>query len=91
MTENKEKNISVYAEASPNPESMKLVLNQTVLPDGVSVDYPNVEAAANSPLDVPPRWRAYARTPCLRRVGLRPYDPEQASGGQGYPPWTRAL
>ena len=49
MTENTAKNISVYAEASPNPESMKLVLNQTVLPDGVSVDYPNVEAAANSP------------------------------------------
>ncbi len=49
MTENKEKNISVYAEASPNPESMKLVLNQVVLPDGVSVDYPNVEAAGNSP------------------------------------------
>ncbi len=49
MTENKEKNISVYAEASPNPESMKFVLNHTVLPDGVSVDYPNLEAATNSP------------------------------------------
>ena len=49
MTENTAKNISVYAEASPNPESMKFVLNQTVLQDGVSVDYPNVEAAANSP------------------------------------------
>ena len=49
MTENTGKNISVYAEASPNPESMKFVLNQTVLQDGVSVDYPNVEAAANSP------------------------------------------
>lgn len=49
MTENKEKNISVYAEASPNPESMKFVLNQNVLQDGISVDYPNVEAAANSP------------------------------------------
>jgi len=49
MTENTAKNISVYAEASPNPESMKFVLNQIVLPDGVSVDYPNVEAAGNSP------------------------------------------
>ena len=49
MTENKEKNISVYAEASPNPESMKFVLNQIVLPDGVSVDYPNLESATNSP------------------------------------------
>src|SRR5690606_13600816 len=49
MPEHTAKNISVYAEASPNQESMKLVLNQTVLPDGISVDYPNVEAAANSP------------------------------------------
>jgi len=42
--------VSIYAEASPNPESMKFVLNSTLLSDGVSVDYPNVEAAANSPL-----------------------------------------
>ncbi|GGE96514.1 NifU family protein [Hymenobacter cavernae] len=42
--------VSIYAEASPNPESMKFVLNTTLLSDGVSVDYPNVEAAANSPL-----------------------------------------
>ena len=42
--------VSIYAEASPNPESMKFVLNSTLLPDGVSVDYPNVEAAANSPI-----------------------------------------
>ncbi|OUJ75317.1 NifU family protein [Hymenobacter crusticola] len=42
--------VSIYAEASPNPESMKFVLNTTLLSDGVSVDYPNLEAAANSPL-----------------------------------------
>ena len=42
--------ISIYAEASPNPESMKFVLNQQLLVDGVSVDYPNLEAAAESPL-----------------------------------------
>ncbi len=42
--------VSIYAEASPNPESMKFVLNQNLLVDGVSVDYPNLEAAANSPL-----------------------------------------
>ncbi|MDQ3291202.1 MAG: NifU N-terminal domain-containing protein, partial [Bacteroidota bacterium] len=49
MIENKEKSVSVYAEANPNPESMKFVLSTILLPDGVSVDYPNVEAAANSP------------------------------------------
>ncbi|HEX8350942.1 MAG TPA: NifU family protein [Hymenobacter sp.] len=42
--------VSIYAEASPNPESMKFVLNTTLLSDGVSVDYPNLEAATNSPL-----------------------------------------
>ncbi|WP_375415856.1 NifU family protein [uncultured Hymenobacter sp.] len=42
--------ISIYAEASPNPESMKFVLNQQLLADGVSVDYPTLEAAADSPL-----------------------------------------
>ncbi|MBT2557403.1 NifU family protein [Hymenobacter sp. ISL-91] len=42
--------VSIYAEASPNPESMKFVLNAQLLADGVSVDYPNLEAAVNSPL-----------------------------------------
>ncbi|GAB2961205.1 NifU family protein [Hymenobacter coalescens] len=42
--------ISIYAEASPNPESMKFVLNTQLVSDGVSVDYPDADAAANSPL-----------------------------------------
>ncbi len=50
MTENKEKMVSVYAEANPNPESMKLVMNVQLLPDGQSVDYPDLESAADSPL-----------------------------------------
>ncbi|AKD03232.1 NifU family protein [Pontibacter korlensis] len=50
MTENKEKMVSVYAEANPNPESMKFVLNVQMLPDGQSVDYPNLESAIESPL-----------------------------------------
>jgi len=50
MIENKEKSVSVYAEANPNPESMKFVLSTTLLPDGGSVDYSTVESAANSPL-----------------------------------------
>lgn len=49
MIENKEKAVSVYAEANPNPESMKFVLSTILLPEAVSVDYPNVEAASNSP------------------------------------------
>ncbi|TPE44733.1 NifU family protein [Pontibacter mangrovi] len=50
MTENKEKMVSVYAEANPNPESMKFVMNVQMLPDGQSVDYPNLESAMESPL-----------------------------------------
>jgi NFU1 iron-sulfur cluster scaffold homolog, mitochondrial len=50
MIDNKEKTVSVYAEANPNPESMKFVMNLSLLPDGQSVDYPNVESALESPL-----------------------------------------
>ena len=50
MTENKEKMVSVYAEANPNPESMKFVMNVQLLPDGQSVDYPDLESAVESPL-----------------------------------------
>ncbi len=50
MSENTEKSVSVYAEANPNPESMKFVMSTTILADGVTVDYPNLESAFNSPL-----------------------------------------
>lgn len=50
MIENKEKVVSVYAEANPNPESMKFVMNVQLLPDGQSVDYPTLESALESPL-----------------------------------------
>lgn len=50
MIDNKEKTVSVYAEANPNPESMKFVMNVSLLPEGQSVDYPNLESALESPL-----------------------------------------
>ncbi len=50
MLDNKEKTVSVYAEANPNPESMKFVVNLSLLPEGQSVDYPNLESALESPL-----------------------------------------
>ncbi|MBC3538411.1 NifU family protein [Rufibacter sediminis] len=49
MTDNTTKTVSVYAEANPNPESMKFVLNSTLLGEGGSVDYPTVESAVESP------------------------------------------
>ena len=44
------KTVTIYAEASPNPESMKFVGNLSYLPQGVSVDYADKEAAEKSPL-----------------------------------------
>jgi NFU1 iron-sulfur cluster scaffold homolog, mitochondrial len=37
--------IFVYTELSPNPNSMKFVLNFELVPDGLSFDYPSLEAA----------------------------------------------
>ena len=44
------KPITIYAEASPNPDSMKFVANVTFLPSGLNVDYPSKEDAEKSPL-----------------------------------------
>ncbi len=46
--ENK-KLVTVYAEATPNPASMKFVLNNYILQEG-SVEYSNPSQAGNSPL-----------------------------------------
>ncbi|GAB3175089.1 NifU family protein [Telluribacter humicola] len=37
--------VYIYTELSPNPNSMKFVLNFMLAPDGLSFDYPNLEAA----------------------------------------------
>lgn len=42
--------VNIYMEANPNPNSMKFVVNFMLLQDGVSFDYPNIEAASQSPL-----------------------------------------
>lgn len=42
--------ITIYAEASPNPDSMKFVANLSFLPQGISVDYADKDAASKSPL-----------------------------------------
>ncbi len=43
--------VSVYAESTPNPTSMKFVASQFLLQEG-SVEYPTKESAANCPLAV---------------------------------------
>jgi len=42
--------IHIYTEKNPNPNSMKFMLNFMLIKDGNSIDFPNVESAANSPL-----------------------------------------
>jgi NFU1 iron-sulfur cluster scaffold homolog, mitochondrial len=34
----------IYTETSPNPNSMKFVLNFEIVPDGLNFDYPNVQS-----------------------------------------------
>jgi len=46
----KEKLITVYAEATPNPDSIKFVMNKELLPTGYSFDFPDAQAAQDSPL-----------------------------------------
>lgn len=38
------RNTMIYTELSPNPNSMKFVLNFEIVPDGLSFDYPNMAA-----------------------------------------------
>jgi Fe-S cluster biogenesis protein NfuA len=40
----------IYFEQSPNPNSLKFVLNYLIVPEGVSYDFPDIEATGNSPL-----------------------------------------
>ncbi|MDH5474436.1 MAG: NifU family protein [Cyclobacteriaceae bacterium] len=42
--------ITIYLEENPNPNSLKFVLNRTLLPDGISYDFPTLESAGKSPL-----------------------------------------
>lgn len=44
------KNVSIYLEANPNPNSLKFVANYMLLPEGVSRDYPDLESATEAPL-----------------------------------------
>jgi NFU1 iron-sulfur cluster scaffold homolog, mitochondrial len=44
------KNIHIYLESNPNPNSLKFVVSEMLIPDGMSFDFPSVESAANAPL-----------------------------------------
>ena len=42
--------ISVYAEATPNPDSIKFVFNKPLITNGGTYDFPDMESAQASPL-----------------------------------------
>lgn len=44
------KQIHIYLESNPNPNSLKFVVNEMLVPEGLSFDFPDVESTANAPL-----------------------------------------
>ncbi len=44
------KNIHLYLESNPNPNSLKFVVNEVLVPEGMSFDFPDAASAADAPL-----------------------------------------
>ncbi len=44
------KHIHIYLESNPNPNSLKFVVNEMLVPDGLSFDFPDRASAAHAPL-----------------------------------------
>lgn len=44
------KSIHIYLESNPNPNSLKFVVNEMLVPDGMSFDFPTPAAAEEAPL-----------------------------------------
>jgi Fe-S cluster biogenesis protein NfuA len=44
------KNIHIYLESNPNPNSLKFVVSEMLVPEGLSFDFPNRESAIHAPL-----------------------------------------
>jgi len=44
------KSIHLYLESNPNPNSLKFVVNEVLVPEGMSFDFPDPSSAADAPL-----------------------------------------
>ena len=44
------KSIHLYLESNPNPNSLKFVVNEILVPEGMSFDFPDPASAADAPL-----------------------------------------
>lgn len=52
MENTENKIVTIYLESNPNPHALKFVANFMLVPEGVSVDFPDVESAKSSPIAV---------------------------------------
>src|SRR5260221_9514468 len=44
------KNIHIYLESNPNPNSLKFAVNEMLVPEGMSFDFPSPAEAEEAPL-----------------------------------------
>jgi len=44
------KNIHIYLESNPNPNSLKFVINEMLVPEGMSFDFPDAASTTEAPL-----------------------------------------
>jgi Fe-S cluster biogenesis protein NfuA len=44
------KDVNIYLESNPNPNSLKFVVNEMLVPEGISFDFPDKESTENAPL-----------------------------------------
>jgi len=44
------KNIHIYLESNPNPNSLKFVISEMLVPEGMSFDFPDEASASEAPL-----------------------------------------
>jgi Fe-S cluster biogenesis protein NfuA len=44
------KSVHIYLESNPNPNSLKFVINDMLVPEGFSFDFPDKESAGGAPL-----------------------------------------
>ena len=45
-----DKNVTIYLESNPNPNSLKFVVNEMLIPEGLSFDFPDKASTSHAPL-----------------------------------------
>lgn len=50
MLQTAPRNIHIYLESNPNPNSLKFVVNEMLIPEGLSFDFPDIRSTDNAPL-----------------------------------------